>query len=202
MLEFLEERASERKLRLFFVWCCRRIWPLLTDERSRWAVQVAERYADGLAEEQERIAAWTAARSVGSSHDGPEPFCFPIHALLYETASEKQFFSWELVYGLSHWWHEPSERVSASEIVHIIREIFGNPFQGALIQQEWLAWNHGTTRKIALAAYEERAFGRMPILADALEDAGCDNADILNHCRNCSEHVHGCWVVDLLLGKS
>ena len=65
-----------------------------------------------------------------------------------------------------------------------------------------VAWNDGTVRKIAQAIYDERAFDRLPILADALEDAGCDNADILNHCRNGGEHVRGCWVVDLLLGKT
>ena len=64
-----------------------------------------------------------------------------------------------------------------------------------------MAWNAGTVRRIAQAIYDDRAFDRMPILADALEDAGCDNADILNHCRESREHVRGCWVVDLLLGK-
>jgi hypothetical protein len=56
--------------------------------------------------------------------------------------------------------------------------------------------------KIARAIYDGRAFERMPILADALEDAGCGDADILRHCREPGEHVRGCWVVDLLLGKS
>ncbi|HUR53438.1 MAG TPA: hypothetical protein VMZ71_04880 [Gemmataceae bacterium] len=57
---------------------------------------------------------------------------------------------------------------------------------------------------IALAngIYEERAFDRLPILADALQDAGCDNDGILTHCRGDGAHVRGCWVVDLLLGKS
>ena len=55
--------------------------------------------------------------------------------------------------------------------------------------------------RIAQAIYDKRAFDRMPILADALEDAGCDNADILAHCRGPNEHVRGCWVVDLILGK-
>src|SRR5207249_5635173 len=64
-----------------------------------------------------------------------------------------------------------------------------------------LAWNDACTVKVARAIYEERAFDRLPILADALEDAGCDNADILAHCRGPGPHVRGCWVVDLLLGK-
>jgi hypothetical protein len=69
------------------------------------------------------------------------------------------------------------------------------------ITPAWAAWNDGTIPKLAQAIYEERAFDRLPILADALEEAGCDNADILAHCRQPGPHVRGCWVVDLLVGK-
>ena len=79
--------------------------------------------------------------------------------------------------------------------------MIGNPFRLFTPDDTWLAWNDGTIRRIAQAIYDERAFDRLAILADALEDAGCDNADILNHCRSGGEHVRGCWVVDLLLGK-
>jgi hypothetical protein len=65
----------------------------------------------------------------------------------------------------------------------------------------WLAWNDGTVVKLAQGIYDDRAFDRLPVLADALEEAGCDDADILDHCRRPGEHVRGCWVVDLLLGK-
>jgi hypothetical protein len=65
-----------------------------------------------------------------------------------------------------------------------------------------LAWNDGAIPKMAQSIYDDRAFNRLPRLADALEDAGCDDADILSHCRTPGEHVRGCWVVDLLLGKS
>jgi hypothetical protein len=82
-----------------------------------------------------------------------------------------------------------------------MRDIFGNPFAPATISSIWLTWNDGTVRSVAQAIYDDRAFDRLPILADALEDAGCDNADILTHCRSGGEHVRGCWVVDLLLGK-
>jgi hypothetical protein len=63
------------------------------------------------------------------------------------------------------------------------------------------SWLTLTVRQLTQAIYDEGAFERLPILADALEDAGCDNADILNHCRQPGEHVRGCWVVDLVLGK-
>jgi hypothetical protein len=84
----------------------------------------------------------------------------------------------------------------------ILRHLFGNPFRPVFLNPAWLIWNDGTVQKLAQAIYDERAFDRMPILADALEDAGCTNQDILDHCRSGGEHVRGCWVVDLLLGKS
>ena len=78
------------------------------------------------------------------------------------------------------------------------REIIGNPFRPVTCDGSWL---NSTVVALAQAIYTHRAFDRMPILADALEDAGCTNADILSHCRGPGPHVLGCWVVDLLLGK-
>ena len=66
----------------------------------------------------------------------------------------------------------------------------------------WLAWNDGTVRRLAAAIYEERAFARLPVLGDALEEAGCRDEGVLTHCREPGPHVRGCWLVDLLLGKS
>src|SRR5262249_17441203 len=66
----------------------------------------------------------------------------------------------------------------------------------------WLDWNGGAVRKLARAIYEEGAFGHLPILADMLEEAGCSQADILSQCRGAGPHTRGCWVVDLILGKS
>jgi hypothetical protein len=81
----------------------------------------------------------------------------------------------------------------------LLREIFGNPFRPVTVNPSWLTSN---VTGIAQAIYDERDFEDLPVLGDALEDAGCDNADILNHCRQPGEHVRGCWVVDLILGKS
>jgi hypothetical protein len=83
----------------------------------------------------------------------------------------------------------------------LLREVFGNPFRPVAVDPYWLAWNDGTVVRLAQVVYEERAFDRLPILADALEEAGCDNTDILSHCRQPGEHVRGCWALDLLLGK-
>ena len=83
----------------------------------------------------------------------------------------------------------------------LLRDIFGNPFCPIILDPAILAWDDGTIPKPAQASYEERAFDRLPILADALEEAGCDNADILAHFQGPGPHVKGCWVIDLLLGK-
>ena len=82
----------------------------------------------------------------------------------------------------------------------LIRDIFGNPFRPVTLDP---AWRTSTVRALAQGIYEERAFDRMPILADALQDAGCVSADIQAHCRDPQQvHVRGCWIVDLVLGKS
>src|SRR5262249_20594224 len=77
----------------------------------------------------------------------------------------------------------------------LLHDIFGNPFRTVLVDPSWLAWNGKTVLKLARGIYVGRAFDRLPILADALEDAGCTNADILDHCRGPGPHVRGCWVI-------
>jgi hypothetical protein len=81
----------------------------------------------------------------------------------------------------------------------LLRDIFGNPFCPVAFSPSWR-----TSAALGLAGsmYEFRDFAAMPVLADALEEAGCDSADVLAHCRGPGPHVRGCWVVDLVLGKS
>jgi hypothetical protein len=83
----------------------------------------------------------------------------------------------------------------------ILRDLFGNPFRPVSVKSAWLAWDGGTVPRLAQSIYDDRAFDRLPALADALEEAGCTDSDILGHCRGPGPHVKGCWVVDLILGK-
>ncbi len=83
----------------------------------------------------------------------------------------------------------------------LVRDVFGNPFRPAAADPAWQTWHAGTIPRLAEGIYQERAFDRLPVLADALEEAGCADPAILAHCREPGEHVRGCWVVDLLLGK-
>jgi hypothetical protein len=84
----------------------------------------------------------------------------------------------------------------------LLRDIFGNPFQPVRIDPVWLAWESGTVLRLAKDIYDTRRFTDLPALGDALEDAGCADAEILGHCRSTKAHVRGCWVVDLLRDKS
>ncbi|MBP3956357.1 hypothetical protein J8F10_13815 [Gemmata sp. G18] len=79
-----------------------------------------------------------------------------------------------------------------------MRDVFGNPFRSVTFSP---SWRISTAVALAAQMYESRDFSAMPILADALQDAGCDSADVLDHCRNDGPHVRGCWVIDLVLGK-
>jgi len=191
MWEIVRHNHSERKLRLFSCACCRRIWDLLTDERSRKVVEVAEQFAEGNAtvedlQEADDAAYWAYRDAVNAA--GP-----PAATAL--TASRTEI--WRVLSASAYAVLAPAGKDQAL----ILRCIFGNPFRPISINPTWLSWNDGTVRRIAQSIYNERAFDRLPILADALEDVGCDNADILRHCREPGEHVRGCWVVDLLLGK-
>jgi hypothetical protein len=87
-------------------------------------------------------------------------------------------------------------------VSYYLRDIFGNPFRSISIDSVWVEWNDRTVLRLAQAIYDERAYDRLPILADALEEAGCNDGVILSHCRQPGEHVRGCWVLDELLGKS
>ena len=97
----------------------------------------------------------------------------------------------------------PSEvllRPEYARQANILREVMGNPFRPITLSPDWRT---DTALALARQKYELRDFTAMPILADALQDAGCDSADILDHCRDANQmHVRGCWVVDLVLGKS
>jgi hypothetical protein len=87
-------------------------------------------------------------------------------------------------------------------VVLLLRDLLGPlPFHSATLDPTWLVWHGGLLVSMARQMYDSRDFTDMPILADALEEAGCTHADILGHCRSRGEHVRGCWVVDLLLGK-
>lgn len=97
---------------------------------------------------------------------------------------------------------EPIRRLQALDAVELLREIFGNPFPPLALDPNWLRWKDNLIPKMAQVIYRKRCFRNLPILADALEEAGCSDAVILTHCRAPVEHVRGCWVIDAVLSKA
>jgi hypothetical protein len=213
MLSFLAvsyRNMSARKLRLFAVYCCRDILSPDTEPEVRHAVEVVEQYAEGLATEEEVNAAREAVFHLWLDYFGGAGPLLTTALGLISSAVDNPFRT--AILG-SQGAIEACEATDAyrraariQEIESLqaawVRDIFPSPFRPKFVTRDWFRWNHGTALIIAHQMYESRDFGAMPILADALQDAGCDNEDILNHCRDASAtHVRGCWVVDLVLGK-
>jgi hypothetical protein len=235
ILEFLEGKDSERKLRLFGCGCCYRI-----RERRFASVETIhllkpiERFADGLCTSAElesmRMAQllanqflkwgnslhpvfnaeravqrlWPVLQVEEVTRQTIELAGYEAFARVAESNSQKRSYRW--------WKRGPklsqvevrdaeTEGITAERAICCtsLRDIFGNPFRPVSLDPSWLT---STVLALAEGIYDERAFDRLPILADALQDAGCDNDDILNHCRSDKPHVRGCWPVDLILGKS
>jgi hypothetical protein len=188
MLQFLLGKATERKLRLFAVACCRHILHLLPDKRLHQAIEVAERFADGNATRDQLSASCRAAHLARR-----------LQAKVYGKAAADCA---NLMALNAAWQAIRYSRLEELTQCHLLRDIFGNPFRPVCLDSATLRWQESTIVKLAQAIYDERAFDRLPILADALEEAGCANADILSHCRWAVPHCRGCWLVDALLAKS
>jgi hypothetical protein len=195
MLEFLQRKVSDRKVQLFVVSCLGRLWHLL-DERSRRAVEAVEAYAEGrIAEEQlfqARQEAFHGLMYIVPEGDGER--------ILQDIASNIT-----LVGGLSNatgFLLSGLREFPSCVAPDTLRDVIGPLlFRSISSKPGWLAWNDSTVVKIAQAIYDERAFDRMPILADTLADANCDNTEFLGHCREPGTHVRGCWLIDLLTGR-
>jgi len=227
MLYHLGDRVSVRQLRLIGVACCRRLSRWVRAEASLPVLDVAERYADGLASEEERQTAHRAVReaswpnrAAGGDRWREQVGVFVRWVLLGVLESDRYVQinrvdhrnAARAAYAAGHRGRTAGKNAAAlageaaqvAEVaaqVQTIRDVVGNPFRSATIDPAWLAWSGGLVVKLALGAYEERDFACLPVLADALEDAGCIDEVILSHLRSPGPHVRGCWAVDLILGK-
>jgi hypothetical protein len=195
ILEFLRGRASEQKLRLLACGCCYHVYIGYEDGDEWAAVEVSERYADGFATAHELSQA-REGMDWGDYRDSPAD-----HASspdLERVAGGAAAAASLIRNNLSLADPDRSYQEELTAQVSFLRDIFGNPFRPVAFPPAWR-----TEAAVLLAAqmYEWRNFSDMPILADRLQDGGCDNDDILDHCRGPGPHVRGCWVVDLVLGK-
>jgi hypothetical protein len=199
MLELLTENASDRKLKLFATASFRHITDLLPDSEQQRAIEMLEQMAEGTATKEARSTAIRDAHSAIPPEDWVDDGVPADHlhfvALILYRALASSDAAGHAVHAARGREDGAAERRVQSRL---IRDLFGNPFRPVTVDTEWL-----TSTVIALAQqmYDSRDFSAMPILADALQDAGCENADILTHCRGPGPHVRGCWVVDLVLGK-
>ena len=218
-------KSNSRKLSLFACACLRRIWHLLTDERCRRAVEVVEQEADGQEitwEElrpihQAALVGWDAQAEAADDQNYGTP--------LSRAMPDAGLAAYHLIDGDLQCVDNASDAVASlvapqqdpcwqrakaeekREQVRLLRCIFHNPFCPVNLSSAVQGWNDGLVVRLARSAYEERHLpggtldnGRLMILADALEEAGCTDAEILSHLRGPGPHVRGCWVVDTLLG--
>jgi hypothetical protein len=237
MYEFVRRWAGNRKLRLYGCACCCGTWELLTDARSRQAVEVSERYADGDATREEMSAAQDrASAAYRTAVERLRPFYpaalrgFPGLDPGEREASEAK---WEAAcrecnaakaakcvaratgrikivaeeMGLAAGWALIAEIIgrggSTGLVVQnrqasLLRCIIGNPFRRINTRPAW--WTAGVL-EIARDIYLRRAFERLPNLADALLASGCEDDEVIRHCRSHGPHVRGCWAVDKVLGR-
>jgi hypothetical protein len=219
-LEFLAEIASDHKFRLFCAAVCREIWDLIKLPEARNLLLVIEDFADGKVPLEDMDAALDRLIAVENSDWYDEAA-----ATVYESA---QMWEWNCrdvclssaeaavnaVRGVGIILSRPAsaQDVEMARVAEyrkqaaVLRDIFGPlPFREITADSAWL---RAPILRMAQGIYDERELPsgyldsqRLAVLADALEEAGCDNADVLAHCREPGTHVRGCWVIDLLLGK-
>jgi hypothetical protein len=224
MLEFLQGKASDRKVGLFSQACCESALAL-TDDPLCWnLIEIAERFAD----DQATVSELQEARQCvyqhyrGPWHDSGPRSWEQVDDILFKSAvgaavfcaaggSVERPLDGDAMTAIQHcqealrWLaisvaQEEGMSFEDEHQAERLRCIFGPlPFRPITVHPSWPTRNF---KQIAEAIYQDRAFDRLPILADALEDAGCDNAEMLSHCRSGGEHALGCWVLDAVRGKN
>jgi hypothetical protein len=226
MLEFLKGKASDRKLRLFAVACCERVNQLFIPE-TRQALAVAEQFAEGKATSQQR----KQARAVALRAGWIEPPALPLELIRHARGPAKSAVcdvlarkAIDAATGASRsachaatafsvnsqkiehphagvdWMvaHEAASKNEQKTQCEILRCCIGNPFRAVVLEA---AWQVPELVRLAQVVYDDTDFSLMAGLAKRLTELGCTNADVLSHCYITSQHVRGCWVVDLILGK-
>ena len=228
MLAFLQNRgASDRKWRLFACACCRRIWDRFPDDSNRALVAAIEDHPDGKFKDPEihdpavassacelecgHLRAYWVAKYLGRGFYKMSALASAAYVVCETMTLDDQEYR-DLVME-RFCWAFPSGRYlavlpdpipssvqrEATAQTALIRDVFGNPFQPVVFDP---SWQTETVILLARQMYESRDFSAMPILGDALQDAGCANDDILSYCRGPGPHVRGCHIVDLVLERA
>lgn len=226
LLACVEARATDRKRRLFLCACCARVlegtpthrrsfrgdYPGCFQQLGR-ALNVVEQFSEGLVSSDALAAARRAAEGSvyvpasvdygGESGLDYEAAAVAAAAVEHAVAADVLTACWRATESQSArgTGGEGSRRTGETRWQAMaFRDVFGNPFRPVTPGPSVLSWNDGIVPRMARGIYDERAFERLPVLADALLDAGCGGEELLAHCRSGGQHVRGCWAVDLVLG--
>jgi hypothetical protein len=211
---------THRQRRLLLCSCARTVWGVFARQCARTLVEQVEAFADGrgtwgaVSESLHQLVPARSGFDAGCvGHNGHSP----VEQLAAHTASDDCWLDHRVHEALTLTGYilqatsmsggslvvaaDPEQLDPLSRLCGLLRDIFGNPFRPVSIDPAWLQWHGGTVVRLAAAIYDERRFEDMPILADALEEAGCADGHLLDHCRLPGEHARGCWLLDHLLGK-
>ena len=220
LIRSLKGLPGPRRTRLLAVAFCDRIAHLLPDDAHREKIEIARRFADKKARRTEMEEAREAIRLAfdGRNRSDDLHVCAALRALLGILHPASRSYAFLVAYNAAEAVADtpPSDPPYASTVggsnplavaaesmaqLKLLRDVLDRPDDiSSADVVDWLGWHSGLVPKMARGIYDDRAFDRMPVLGDALEDAGCTNEDILSHCRGPGPHTRGCWVVDLLLG--
>ncbi|VTR90909.1 SMI1/KNR4 family protein OS=Paenibacillus alvei DSM 29 GN=PAV_9c00940 PE=4 SV=1 [Gemmata massiliana] len=190
----------DRKLRLFACACARRVWHLMPGEHFWRAIETAEQFADGKVTDEACQGLKKKCESMNTQNGWSTAAAAATHCLSTD-AVEAAWSGAQNAAGSESSTDRgegPKWEAARAKQVDLLREIFGNPFRPIHVDPLWLKWNNGTVPQIADRIYQTNNFGDLLVLADALEEAGCTDAETLAHLRGQSEHVRGCWALDLL----
>jgi hypothetical protein len=216
MLEFVRGKISDRKLRLYACACCRRMWHLLRDDGGRKAIEASELYADRQITQQQLAAACGVARKIErrASKSLLSPMERPPELVAIEAARDVARSALLKVRRARLMAELPAMAVhralavaevtisnrphEQSYLANLLRDVAGNPFA---LGDGSVAFLSVAVLDLGRAIYDGQLFDQMPILADAVEDAGCSDAALLAHLRGPGPHAKGCWALDLVLGR-
>lgn len=217
MLRGAGDALPERKLLLLNAAFARRVAPVMPDDSARSLIDLTERRADGLVSDAEwgGTLAGVLDQYLGNeaARDGAGGTTFGVLMRIFRPEADetlrlagsviesRAYLAYHGGYPATmqpEEWVDLAVRTELVELCDLCRCVVGNPYSSVAAKEEWF-----TSNVVALARgiHDEWAFDRLPILADALMDAGCDHPDILDHCRGASHHARGCWVIDLLLSR-
>jgi hypothetical protein len=205
MLYQIRDTATDRKLRLFAIACAKHNPLLPQDHQASWLIAMAEQYVEGAIDpyrlesarrEAERLAEdyWLDAwGGIGRA------ILVPITVQVAVADPLEIRSVWHMAKSV---WDAGDEAIERRWLASVLRDLFGNPWHPVSLDPMLRRWNGGVAVTLAQEMYESCEFSRAPLLGDMLEDAGCTDPQVLEHLRGPGPHVRGCWVVDLLLGKS